>query len=205
MGKLAKGKVFLPTEVSESIVMPDDDVMITLRNSTNVKNIPLGGWFVNDAIKLCKKLFVRTISIPRQSRAVQNISDHVHQEIVNLNTREQLNIIGGFQTKDKANFEALFYKQDLAPQVQPQFIMHNLTCEQWGSDEEQLKQIEENIQNVHLEHNGVLRCILTMTEPGSEKKCHTLIFSVTDGDKMYHVMNFHEYLQEKLEIDLDDK
>ena len=65
MGKLSKGKVFLPTEVSESIVMPDDDVMITLRNSTNVKNIPLGGWFVNDAIKLCKKLFVRTISIPR--------------------------------------------------------------------------------------------------------------------------------------------
>ena len=44
-----------------------------------------------------------------------------------------------------------------------------------------------------------------MTEPGSEKKCHTLIFSVTEGDKMYHVMNFHEYLQEKLEIDLDDK
>ena len=78
MGRLAKGKVFLPTEVSESIVMPDDDVMVTLRNSTNVKNIPLGGWFINDAIKLCKKLFVRTISIPRGSRVVQTISDHVH-------------------------------------------------------------------------------------------------------------------------------
>ena len=114
MGKLSKGKVFLPTEVSESIVMPDDDVMVTLRNSTNVKNIPLGGWFVNDAIKLSKKLVVRTISIPQNSRAVQNISDHVHQEIVDLNMREQLNIIGGFQTKDRANFEALFYKQDLA-------------------------------------------------------------------------------------------
>ena len=78
MSKLSKGKVFLPTEVSESIVMPDDDVMITLRNSTNVKNIPLGGWFINDAIKLCKKLFVKSISIPRGSRVVQNISDHVH-------------------------------------------------------------------------------------------------------------------------------
>ena len=96
MGRLSKGKVFLPTEVSESIVMPDDDVMVTLRNSTNVKNIPLGGWFINDAIKLSKKFIVKTISIPKGSRVVQNISDHVHQEMVNLNVKESLNLIGGF-------------------------------------------------------------------------------------------------------------
>ena len=78
MSALTKGKVFLPTEVSESIVMPDDDVMITMRNSTNVKNIPLGGWFINDSIKLCKKLCVKTISIPKGVRVVQNISDHMH-------------------------------------------------------------------------------------------------------------------------------
>ena len=44
MNKISS-KSFLPTEISESIVMPNDEIIVTFRNADNVKNIPLGGWY----------------------------------------------------------------------------------------------------------------------------------------------------------------
>lgn len=40
MSTLAK-KSFIPTEISESIVMPDTELMVTFRDSKNIKNIQL--------------------------------------------------------------------------------------------------------------------------------------------------------------------
>ncbi len=60
--KQLSGLNFVPTEVSESIVMPLDEIMITCRNSLNVKNIDLSGWFTKDIAALSRKLVVRTIN-----------------------------------------------------------------------------------------------------------------------------------------------
>ena len=80
--------VFIPTEISDSIVMPEEEVIITFRNSMNVKNIPLNGWFTIDIAALAKKFVVRKIqfgSDGRQAkqRSLANISDTVHEELSN--------------------------------------------------------------------------------------------------------------------------
>jgi len=83
--------------------------------------------------------------------------------------------------------------------------MHCLECEQWGNSDEQIDQVESNIQNVHLHENGIIRCILTCTKPGTEQKSHICVFVVTEGDKMYMVCPWPDYLQERLEEDVDVK
>ena len=46
-------KVFVPIGVAQSVVMPESEVTIILRNSSNVKNIPLGDWFSTNIPQLC--------------------------------------------------------------------------------------------------------------------------------------------------------
>lgn len=41
------GKIYLPTEVSESIVMPHQDVLVTFRDSNHINHIPLNTWFTS--------------------------------------------------------------------------------------------------------------------------------------------------------------
>ena len=48
MKQASKGQPFLPSEISESIVMPQDEFMVTFRNSTKCKHIPLPSWFTPD-------------------------------------------------------------------------------------------------------------------------------------------------------------
>ena len=44
--RLSKGgATFLPTEISESIVMPNEEFMVTFRDSKFIKHIPLQNWF----------------------------------------------------------------------------------------------------------------------------------------------------------------
>ena len=117
-----------------------------------------------------------------------------------------LNIIGGYLAGPRS-FDVLCYQQDVQPTKRQQvnYIMKNLTCEQWGAELEQLKQIGDFIQDVHNEHSGVLRCILSLTLPGGHSKCGILVFVESNIDKLYHVVNFPEYLQEQLEEDIDEK
>lgn len=56
---------------------------------------------------------------------------------------------------------------------------------------------------MHLDYSGVLRCILSLNKPGSEIKCHILVFVIRDSDQLYTVINFPEHLQEALEDDID--
>ena len=55
--------------------MPNDEITITFRNSANVKNISLEGWFTTDIIKLCAKFQVRTMNYSKQATEVKTISD----------------------------------------------------------------------------------------------------------------------------------
>lgn len=83
--------------------------------------------------------------------------------------------------------------------------MHQMFCEQWGDSEQQLQEVQENIQDIQLEHSGLLRCILGMRAQGSLKTNHICIFEVSEVDREYYVKNWPEALQEQLEIDLDQK
>ena len=143
-----KGTIFVPTEISDSIAMPNDEITVTFRNSANVKNFPLEGWFTKDITQLCAKFQVRTMNYSRQAREVKTISDGLQRELMQLSQAQGLNLIGGYQSGE-TSFEAIFFKMD-NPEVQ-QFFMRNLTCEQWGADEEQLQQIEKCIQDIHLD------------------------------------------------------
>ena len=61
-------KVFIPVAVAQSIVMPDQEVQIAFRNSKNVKNLPLAGWFTQNVPMMCKKFIVRQINLPKPPR-----------------------------------------------------------------------------------------------------------------------------------------
>ncbi len=69
--KQLSGISYVPTEVSESIVMPHDEVMITVRDSKNVKNISLDGWFTTDIAALSRKFVVRSVSFINKTQEVQ--------------------------------------------------------------------------------------------------------------------------------------
>ena len=69
--KQLSGISYVPTEVSESIVMPHDEVMITVRDSKNVKNISLDGWFTTDIAALSRKFVVRSVSFITKTQEVQ--------------------------------------------------------------------------------------------------------------------------------------
>lgn len=73
--KQLSGKHFVPTEISESIVMPDESIMITLRCSQNIKNIPLDGWFTESIVDLAKKMQVRTVTGFASESNVQSIGN----------------------------------------------------------------------------------------------------------------------------------
>ena len=78
-------KVFIPIAVVQSVVMPDSEVTVTLRNSTNVKNIPLSGWFTTNIPQLCKMLIVRQINFSLHAGDLQRVSDFINQELVQIN------------------------------------------------------------------------------------------------------------------------
>ena len=69
--KQLSGISYVPTEVSESIVMPHDEVIITVRDSKNVKNISLDGWFTTDIAALSRKFVVRSVSFITKTQEVQ--------------------------------------------------------------------------------------------------------------------------------------
>lgn len=69
--KQLSGISYVPTEVSESIVMPHDEIMITVRDSKNVKNISLDGWFTTDIAALSRKFVVRSVSFITKTQEVQ--------------------------------------------------------------------------------------------------------------------------------------
>ncbi len=69
--KQLSGISYVPTEVSESIVMPHDEIMITVRDSKNVKNISLDGWFTTDIAALSRKFVVRSVSFLTKTQEVQ--------------------------------------------------------------------------------------------------------------------------------------
>ena len=147
---------------------------------------------------------MRTVTFSKTERDVGKVGSTIASSLMDLAKNENLKIIGGFQTSD-ATFDCLFYKEDA--QVSPSFLlrMHTLTCEQWGDSWEAKAQIEDQIQNIHLEENGILRCALSLVQPGSQNKCQLLVFEIVEGDRLYTVANWPEYLQEQLEIDLDHK
>ena len=175
--------------------MPNDEITVTFRSANNVKNIPLGGWFTTDINMLCRKIVVKQIKINMKAGDFDKISDTISQQLLKLHQTQNLNLIGGFQSSN-TTVEALFYKEDKAPAKALVLKMQNLWCAQWGSSPEQVTQINEQIQNIHLDDEGVLRCIISLSQAGSEQKYHILVFAVTEGDKDYTVMNFPEYLQE---------
>ena len=51
----------------------------------------------------------------------------------------------------------------------------------------------------------MLRCVLTLVEPGTHMKCQIFVFEITDGDWLYSVTNWPVELQDQLEDDLDVK
>ena len=127
--------MFLPTDLASSIVMPQQDVIITLRNATNVKNIPLAGWFTTDIALLAKKLVVRTIDYAKQAKDLKQISDHVSLHLSQLHASERLNLIGGYQASP-TSVDCLMYREDNPADHPIQLLVHNLTCEQWGVSDE---------------------------------------------------------------------
>ena len=57
--RVSKGGTFIPTEISESVAMPEEEFMMTLRDSRFIKHIPLNNWFTScrgDVPAYCKKL-----------------------------------------------------------------------------------------------------------------------------------------------------
>ena len=194
MNKISR-KSFLPTEISESIAMPDEDLMVTFRCTNNIKNIPLTGWYTQDINAVCRKIVVRQLKINTAMGNFDQISNQLSQDLVHLNQTQRLNIIGGFQSSP-TTVEALFYQTDRAPTTELQLKMLNLHCPQWGSSEEQVKQVTDQIQNVHIDDDGILRCILSLERARTEQKYHILVFAIADGNKDYSVQNFPEYLQE---------
>ena len=167
MNKISR-KSFLPTEISESIVMPDEDLIVTFRCTDNIKNIPLAGWYTpHDLNALCRKIVVRQLRINTALGDFDQISNKLSQDLVHLNQTQRLNIIGGFQSSP-TTVEALFYQTDRAPTIALQLKMLNLHCPQWGSSEEQVKQVTDQIQNVHIDDDGILRCILSLERARSE-------------------------------------
>ena len=143
ISKVTNGQIFVPVEISESVAMPADEIIVTLRNSESVGNsVPLAGWFTDNIPQLCSKFQVRTMNFSQRARDVKEISDNLQRELKQLSQAQGLNLIGGYQASE-TSFEALFFKVDV-PAVQLYF-MRNLTCEQWGAEEEQLQEIEKCI------------------------------------------------------------
>ena len=70
-------KIYVPTELSESIVM-ENELLLTFRDSTNVANIPLDGWFTTDLVALSKKICVKTITYGANARTLEQISDAIN-------------------------------------------------------------------------------------------------------------------------------
>ena len=71
----------MPTEISESIAMPTSQIIVTLRNSNNIVNMPLEGWFTEDIAILCSKFQVRTMNYSHKVNQIDNISDSLQREL----------------------------------------------------------------------------------------------------------------------------
>ena len=55
-----------------------------------------------------------------------------------------------------------------------------------------------------MEESGVIRCILTIDKPGTQQKCHLIVFILLHNvDKIYYIRNWPEHLQDQLDEDLD--
>ena len=61
-----------------------------------------------------------------------------------------LSCIGGYQSS-ASSFDCLFFTFDRPPRNATQYYCRNLTCEQWGTDDLQLKEIEKVVQDIHLD------------------------------------------------------
>jgi len=64
--------------------MPHEDIIVTFRNASNVKNIPLGGWYTQDVNLLCRKLVVKQININVKLGNFDKISDKLSEDLVRL-------------------------------------------------------------------------------------------------------------------------
>mmetsp|Transcript_8298 Transcript_8298/g.11489 ORF Transcript_8298/g.11489 Transcript_8298/m.11489 type:complete len:97 (+) Transcript_8298:247-537(+) len=95
MKTAAGGQAFLPTEISESIVMPNDDFMVTFRNSNHCKHIPLPSWFSQDVPRMCKKLIVRELTFDKRTKDVEQVGRLLGEQLVTINKTDRLNVIGG--------------------------------------------------------------------------------------------------------------
>ena len=84
--KQVSKKSFLPTEISESIVMGESEIFVTFRNVENIKNIPLNGWYTQDINQLCRKLVVKQIQIQTHNyQSFDQISNKLNVDLVHLN------------------------------------------------------------------------------------------------------------------------
>ena len=69
--------ICLPTEISESIVMPNE-VMITLRDSQKVRHFALNGWFTSNIQQLCQLFKVRQIDFTKNARDLDATSNGIN-------------------------------------------------------------------------------------------------------------------------------
>ena len=205
--RVSRGGTWIPTEISESVTMPNEEFMMTLRDSKFVKHIPLPTWFDScrgDVATYCRKLVTQTIRFNRNERDGEKVSQELGNQLISLNAEHSLNLIGGIQTSD-STFECLFFKEDRMRPEPVKLFMHYMFCEQWGDSVEQTTQVQDNIRDIQLEENGILRCVLGMRAPGTQKTGHICVFEIIDSDRDYTVKNWPEAMQERLEIDIDDK
>ena len=56
-----------------------------------------------------------------------------------------------------------------------------------------------------MQEDGILRCILTVKKPRSERKAQICVFVIGQGNKMYTVRAWPDHLQEQLNEDIDVK
>lgn len=87
--------------------------MVTFRNSTKCKHIPLPSWFTPDVPQMVKKLVVKELTFDKRERNAEKVCGLIGKQLTELNGKSRLNIIGGIQLTDHS-FECLFFQEDKA-------------------------------------------------------------------------------------------
>ena len=171
MIKTQTGKVFVPVSLSRSPVKPKDHFIIVLRTTANIQAFSLDGWFTDNIQLLAKKFVTKTIKLDASYEGTHHIK--LAQQFKELYASENLNLIGGFQDAQN-NLNLLFFKLDRKPTVPLELFIETYAPPVTKPMDEQREDIEEIINQAHLDNQGILRCSLAVGTGASAK--HLFVF-----------------------------
>ena len=100
-------------------------------------------------------------------------------------------MLGGFV--DSANkLQLLFFKFDAntpAARSQPTVFTDTWAPAADGNGEVLRQELDEKINGIHMQSQGILRCVLSLSSNPSQYQ-HVFVYHEEEGDRMYMIMRF---------------